>query len=75
MCSTSAIMDYGRQNVPLQQWTRPAFTEFQEILRRLEKLDAALNQPDCEDPAKGAWMKAVEERLDAIEAREARERR
>lgn len=71
MCSTSAIMDYGRQHVPLQQWTRPAFNEFQEILRRLEKLDEALNQPDCEDPAKAEWMKAVEDRLAALEAQQA----
>jgi hypothetical protein len=67
MCATSAIYDYGMTRVPLDQWTRPAFNEFQEIIRRLEKLDEMLAQPDCEDPGKAEWMRAVEKRLDALE--------
>ncbi len=42
--------------------------EFKEILRRLEALDEKLGQPDCEDPAKAAWMRGVEDRLAMLEA-------
>lgn len=69
MCAVSATMDYMRQYVPIQDWTRPAFDEYKEILRRLEALDTKLGQPDCEDPAKAEWMKQVEERLSALEGR------
>jgi hypothetical protein len=68
MCSVSALHDYMRINVPPQQWTRPQFDEYQEIIRRLAVLDAKLNQADCEDPAKAAWMQSVETRLQALEA-------
>lgn len=67
MCATSAVMDYGRFNIPQEQWTRPAFDEFKEILRRLEALDEKLDQPDCEDPEKAKWMAEVEERLKKLE--------
>lgn len=67
MCATSAVLDYGRQNIEFHQWTRPAFDEFKEILRRLEALDEKLDQPDCEDPGKAAWMHEVEERLAELE--------
>jgi hypothetical protein len=67
MCITSLVMQYGRDQIPFTQWTRPVFNEYQEILRRLEDLDEKLAQPDCEDPAKAAWMREVEERLTAIE--------
>ncbi len=67
MCAVSAMHDYFRTNVPLEGWTRPVFNEYQEVIRRLEQLDAKLSQPDCEDPEKAAWMKAVEERLAALE--------
>ena len=67
MCSVSVMQEYMRTNVPLQQWTPDTFGEYKEILRRLNDLDAKLNQPDCEDPAKAAWMREVEERLDSLE--------
>lgn len=47
-------------------WTRDSFDEFKEILKRLEALDAKLGEPDCEDPAKAAWMQDVEARLEAL---------
>jgi predicted alpha/beta hydrolase family esterase len=56
-----------RTNVPLQSWTRPDFDEFKEIIRRLDLLDQRFDQPDCPDPSKAAWMKAVEDRLEALE--------
>lgn len=67
MCSVSAMIDYGRENVPLDQWTRPTWTEYKEILKRLDALDKKLDQPDCEDPAKAAWMREVERRLAELE--------
>lgn len=68
MCTCSVIADYGRTRVPMDAWTRPVWNDFQEILKRLEALDKKLDQPDCEDPAKAAWMRTVEERLASLEA-------
>lgn len=69
MCSVSVIQDYMSQRTTPAQWTRPMFNEYKEILRRLDKLDEKLGQPDCEDPAKAAWMREVETRLDKLEAK------
>jgi hypothetical protein len=67
MCSVSATHDYFARHVPIQQWTRPMFNEYQEIIRRLGELDKKLNQPDCEDAHKAEWTRRVEERLAALE--------
>jgi len=67
MCSVSVIQDYFRQRVEPTEWTRPVWTEYQEVLRRLEALDAKLGQPHCEDPAKAVWMRDVEARLAKLE--------
>lgn len=66
MCMISAVVDYGR-NIPWQNWTPPLWAEFQELLERVRKIDEKLNQPDCEDPAKQAWMRDVERRLAELE--------
>jgi hypothetical protein len=67
MCMVS-VMSVAGSAIPDFQWTRPAFNEFQEILKRIQDLDAKLGQPDCVDPAKEAWMREVEKRLAALEA-------
>lgn len=67
MCTTSAILDYGRLRIPDYYWTWPYWSEYQEILRRLDHLDRHLHQPDCTDPHKGEWMQTVEERLRRVE--------
>ena len=67
MCAVSVMYDWG-QTVPMQTWTPPAFEQFKEILRRLEALDKKLAQPDCDDPAKAAWMHEVEKRLSVLES-------
>ena len=54
MCAVSVMYDYMRTAVPLHQWTRPIFNEFQEIIQKLDRLDKQLDQPDCEDPSKVA---------------------
>lgn len=66
MCVVSMVYDAVR-TVPLDNWTRPAFTDFQEIIRRIERLDEKLGQKDCVDPAKAAWMREVEDRLRKLE--------
>jgi len=67
MCSVSVIQDYMRERVAPSDWTRPVWSEYQEVLRRLEALDAKLGQPHCEDRAKAAWMQEIEKRLAALE--------
>jgi len=67
MCAVSVIHDYMRTNTTPETWTRPAFNEFQEVIRRLDDLDKKLGQPDCHDPQKAAWMEEVEHRLQKIE--------
>lgn len=68
MCMVSAISNYGQQ-IPRQQWTQNTFYDFTEILKRVEALDKKLDQPDCHDPAKAAWMREVEARLRKLEAK------
>lgn len=67
MCAVSATHDYFRSNVPLDRWDRSSWTQYQDIIERLTKLDEKFDQPDCPDPAKAAWMKEVEKRLTALE--------
>ena len=67
MCAMSVVMDYGRMRIPPNQWTPESFGDFKEILRRLDALDQKLGQPECHDPAKAAWMREVEERLEKLE--------
>ena len=67
MCAVSAMHDYMRENVLEAQWTRPMFSEYQDIIRRLERLDENLKQPDCSDPQKAKWMERIEKRLAALE--------
>lgn len=67
MCVISVVMDYGRMNIPPNAWTPDTFKQFKEILDKLGELDRKLDQPECHDPAKAEWMKAVEERLSTLE--------
>ena len=69
MCVVSAIMDAG-SNVPYYQWTPSTFSDFQEIIKRLDALDKKLGQPECHDPNKAKWMKKVEGRLKKLEAKQ-----
>lgn len=67
MCVVSAIFDYGRQRIPMDQWTPDAFDQFKKVVKAAERFDEAAGQPDCEDLAKAAWMREVERRLKALE--------
>lgn len=68
MCVVSATHDYMMKRTKYEDWTRPAFNEYAEIIRRLGELDKKLGQPDCVDPAKDAWMRDIDERLRKLEA-------
>jgi hypothetical protein len=63
-----SVVSVAGSQIPDWQWTRPTFNEYQEILKRIADLDAKLDQPDCVDPAKEAWMRQVEERLAKLES-------
>ncbi len=67
----SVLQDAARTAVPQQQWNTGTWQQFQDIIAHLNKLDAALNQPDCHDPAKAAWMREVETRLAKLESGDA----
>lgn len=67
MCYVSVILDYGRNRIPINQWDRQSFDQFQRVVKEAEVLDATTGQPDCEDPEKAQWMREVEERLRALE--------
>lgn len=68
MCTVSAITDYGMQRFPHDYWTPQTWPPFQQLVRQAEIFDKVANQPDCIDPAKEAWMKAIEARIDKLEA-------
>lgn len=81
MCAVSVVQDYFRERTiqpqPFNQWPptpAPAINWqpdtwklYKEILEKLTELDRKTGQPDCEDPAKAAWMREVEKRLAALE--------
>lgn len=48
-------------------WTRDTFEQFKQILEKLAELDGKLNQAECADPAKAAWMQEIERRLSLLE--------
>jgi hypothetical protein len=67
MCVYSVIMDSFKP-IPLDQWTRPAFTEALEILEKVKALDEKLGQRDCEDAKKMGILQKIEQRLASVEA-------
>lgn len=66
MCAVSVVFDYYR-NTPITYWNQTNYGEFREIIQRLDKLDKALGERECHDPAKAEWTKRVEDRLAALE--------
>lgn len=59
MCVISVIMEYGRDRIPLNEWTPEKLEAWRELMRQAEKVDLILNQPHCEDPSKTEWFEAV----------------
>jgi tetrahydromethanopterin S-methyltransferase subunit G len=75
MCIQSVVMDYMKRRVPLDRWTPPAYQDFQELLRRIDKLDRDLGEPDCVDPVKAAYIKQIENRLAELEKKVAEQKK
>lgn len=71
MCAVSAVHDYMRTNIPVNVWqqTPSLFNEYQEIIRRLDALDKKLDQKDCPDPQKAAWMAEVSKMIEEAKAK------
>lgn len=67
MCSVSVVHDYWSKNTKTSQWSQQDLTDYKEVIRLLDKLDKRLGQLECEDPAKAAWMREVEKRLQGLE--------
>lgn len=67
MCMVSVVTLYGQQQ-PIEHWTPPRWARFTQIVEGARRLDEAMGAPDCEDPAKGEWMKKVEKRLAELKA-------
>jgi len=63
---------WGPALPPSLPWTPDAFEELKKIIERLDALDKKLGLEHCEDPKKGAWMKAVEKRLLGLEKKKPR---
>lgn len=70
MCSVSVVYDYFRQHTNPEQWDHYSFDLLKQVIDKLNILDDKLDQHDCEDPAKAAWMREVEERLAKLEKTE-----
>lgn len=85
MCSTSVILDYGRDRFwPNRDTSSPwpsvlppispaisdqTLREFMRLFEEAKRFDSRTGQPNCEDPAKDAVLRRIEERLDTIEKR------
>lgn len=67
MCMVSMVSDYGQERIPAYQWTPDTWSDYQEILRLLKKLDEKLGQKDCDESDKQEWMKEIEKRLKSLE--------
>ncbi len=60
MCAVSAVMDYGRGMDP-NSWDDATRDAFEKLVREAMDFDKKTGQPDCEDPEKMKWWKAIEE--------------
>lgn len=66
MCTVSAVLQYG-QRYRDDYWTQQNWPPFTALVKQAEEFDKITGQPDCVDPAKEAWMKRIEQRLEQIE--------
>jgi hypothetical protein len=62
MCAVSAVSDfYMRQFPDIRQFPPVDYGFYQDLLRKAAEYDRITKQPDCPDPAKLQWQRAVEE--------------
>lgn len=66
MCVVSNVYDFAKW-IPQESWNNDLYVQFLDLLRKVEEIDRKLNQPDCENPAKAAFLKDVEARLKRLE--------
>jgi len=83
MCTTSMIMDYGRQqyykyykDIPIQTFDNDKYLiwveAFQKLVEQAEEFDKVTGQPDCVDPEKAELMQKItdlEARIKELECR------
>ena len=79
MCAVSMVYDYYKQpaTTPFQPfqwplalpatlpWNEDVLRQLKEVIERIDRIDKALGLPDCHDPKKAEWMKAVEKQVKA----------
>ena len=80
MCVVSMVTDWGQKKYP--DWiTWPTTTEmfptprekivdykeYLELVRKAEEYDRMTGQPDCIDPDKDKFLKALEKRVELLE--------
>lgn len=65
MCVISAVMNNIGQ-IPLHNWTLPAYKDLTQVLEAIRKLDEKLGQKDCVDLEKAKILERIEERLATI---------
>lgn len=52
---------------PINPWSEEKMRKLMELIEKAREMDKLMGEPDCEDPAKTAWMKQVEQRLKKLE--------
>lgn len=66
MCTTSMAADFAGC-LPPNVWTSDTYSQFLQLMAKLQQIDAKLGLPNCEDQEKLKWMKSIEDRLANIE--------
>lgn len=69
MCVVSMINDYGRERIQPWKWTPKNWVDYQELVKKAEEVDKALEQPDCDDPQKLVWTQDIQKQIDEVEAK------
>lgn len=68
MCMMSVVTGYAQQSTQMNHMTPVTWKMFRELLDRVDKLDKALGEPECIDPAKGAWLRKMSDMYDEVKA-------
>lgn len=61
MCTVSMITGHYQGQFPnIQHFPPTHYPNYSELVRKAKLYDEMMKQPDCPDPAKDAWHKALE---------------
>lgn len=61
MCAVSMISGHYRDLYPSpQQFPAFEYPNYQELIRKARLYDEMMKQPDCPDPNKAEWQRALE---------------